>query len=83
MTKFLCLVNLSNLPTEVASRPLLIYLFISGVLELQIMQGQTRWKANIFGYNFSEETSPKIVSTLGPNPFWDQDDESVQFSSMV
>jgi len=58
----------------VAARPLLRYLSISGVLEFQ---------ANILAYNFSEETSPKIVSSLGPNPFWDQDDESVQFSSMV
>jgi hypothetical protein len=36
MTKFHRFANLMNLPVEVAAQPLLGYLSISGVLELQI-----------------------------------------------
>jgi hypothetical protein len=48
------------MPAEVATRPLLRYLSISGVLEPQIKRGQIHWKANIPGYNFYEETFPEF-----------------------
>jgi hypothetical protein len=60
MTKFCRFSNLLNLPSEVAARPLPIYLSISGILELQIKQGQTCWKATISGYNSYKKPSPNL-----------------------
>jgi hypothetical protein len=60
MTKFHRFSNLPNLPSEVAARPLPIYLSISGILELQIKQGQTCLKATIPGYNSYKKPSPNL-----------------------
>jgi len=57
MTKFHRFANLLNLPVEVAAQPLLGYLSISGVLELQIKWDWTRWKVNISSYNIYEKPS--------------------------
>jgi len=46
-----------NLPTGVAAWPLLSFLFVSGVLGLQIRRGQIRWKAN----------TPNYTSMRGPS----------------
>jgi len=61
MTKFSRFVNLPNLSAEVAARPLLIYLSIPGVIELQIKRCWTRWKANIPGYNSYEKPSLNFI----------------------
>jgi len=47
-------VSVVNLPIGVATRPLVIHLPISGVLELQIKRCWIHWKANIPGYNLYE-----------------------------
>jgi hypothetical protein len=46
------LLNWSNLPVGVTTRPPFRCLPISRALELQIKLGQTRWIANISDYNF-------------------------------
>jgi hypothetical protein len=61
MTKFPCFANLLNLPIEVETRPLLRYLSLSGVLELQFKRGKTHWKANIPGYNIYEKPSLNFI----------------------
>jgi hypothetical protein len=57
-----------NLPTGVAAWPLLSFLFVSGVLGLQIRRGRIRWKANTSGYNFYEGTLPEFCSFQVQNP---------------
>jgi hypothetical protein len=49
-----------NLPTGLAAWPLLRFLFVSGVSELQIRRGQTHWKANTPNYNFYEGNLPRF-----------------------
>jgi hypothetical protein len=43
------------------TRPLSRFLFIFGVLRLQIRQGWIRWKANTPSYNFYGRLSPNFV----------------------
>jgi len=55
---FAILLTWPNLSAGVTAQTSLRFLFISGVLGLQIRRGQIRWKANTPGYNFYERTLP-------------------------
>jgi hypothetical protein len=68
IAKFHRFINLAELPTGVAAWPLLSFLFVSGVLGLQIRRGQIRWKANTSGYNFYVGTLLEFCSFQVQNP---------------
>lgn len=52
---------LPNLTAGMTTRPLLIHLSITRVLELQIKRCQIRQKANTPSYNFYEKPSPNSI----------------------
>ena len=55
---FVILSTWPNLSAGVTTRTSLIFLFMFGVLGLQIRRGQIHWKANTLGYNFYERILP-------------------------
>lgn len=58
MAKFRRFIDLAESANRATARPPFRFLFISGVLGLQIRHGQICWKANTPGYNFYEGTLP-------------------------
>jgi hypothetical protein len=56
MARFRRFIDLAEFANRATARPPFKFLFISGVLGLQIRHGQICWKANTFEYNFYEGT---------------------------
>jgi hypothetical protein len=68
VAKFHHLIDLVESASRVTTRPPFRFLFISGVLGLQIRQGQICWKANTPGYNFYKWTLPGFYRLYVRNP---------------